>query len=78
MTPSPNGGWPMGAMAQVLGVQLSKPGVYRLNPQGHAPRPEDLLRSVSLASKVVVAQVLLALIAMVLMALWMWKRLAHV
>lgn len=78
VTPSPNGGWPMGAMAQVLGVQLSKPGVYRLNPQGHAPRPEDLLRSVSLASKVVVAQVLLALIAMVLMALWMWKRLAHV
>ncbi len=33
-TPSPNGGWPMGAMAIALGVKLSKPNVYVLNPQG--------------------------------------------
>ncbi len=31
VTPSPNGGWPMGALALLLGVQLTKPGVYALN-----------------------------------------------
>ena len=35
-TPSPNGGWPMGAMALLLGVRLRKPGVYTLNPAGAA------------------------------------------
>jgi adenosylcobinamide-phosphate synthase len=30
-TPSPNGGWPMGAMALRLNVRLSKPEVYVLN-----------------------------------------------
>jgi adenosylcobinamide-phosphate synthase len=29
-TPSPNGGWPMAAMAGLLGVALTKPGVYVL------------------------------------------------
>jgi adenosylcobinamide-phosphate synthase len=33
-TPSPNSGWPMAAMALVLGVGLRKPGVYMLNAQG--------------------------------------------
>ena len=36
-TPSPNGGWPMGALALRLGVRLRKPGVYTLN--GAAPSP---------------------------------------
>ncbi len=36
LTPSPNGGWPMGAMALSLGVRLGKPGVYTLNAQGRA------------------------------------------
>lgn len=36
-TPSPNGGWPMGAMALVLGLKLSKTGVYELNPSGREP-----------------------------------------
>lgn len=36
-TPSPNGGWPMAAMALRLGVRLGKPGVYCLNPQAAAP-----------------------------------------
>ena len=38
LTPSPNGGWPMGAMALRLGVGLGKPGVYRLNAQASAPQ----------------------------------------
>lgn len=36
LTPSPNGGWPMAAMALRLGVRLAKPGVYRLNADGRA------------------------------------------
>ena len=77
VTPSPNGGWPMGAMAQALDVHLSKPGVYQLNPQGRAPESADLLRAVNLASKVLVMQVALALLALVLIALWMWRASAH-
>jgi adenosylcobinamide-phosphate synthase len=37
-TPSPNGGWPMGAMALVLGVRLGKPGVYALNVSAPSPQ----------------------------------------
>lgn len=37
LTPSPNGGWPMGMLALALGVRLSKPGVYVLNADGVAP-----------------------------------------
>lgn len=33
-TPSPNGGWPMGAMALLLDVRLTKPDVYILHPSG--------------------------------------------
>lgn len=52
-TPSPNGGWPMGAMARALGVRLGKPGVYVLNPQGGVPQPAHMLRSTQLAGRVV-------------------------
>jgi adenosylcobinamide-phosphate synthase len=38
-TPSPNAGWPMAAMAGLLGVQLAKPGHYRL---GDAARALDV------------------------------------
>jgi adenosylcobinamide-phosphate synthase len=34
VTPSPNGGWPMGMLALALNVRLSKPGVYVLNASG--------------------------------------------
>jgi adenosylcobinamide-phosphate synthase len=34
LTPSPNGGWPMGALALRLGVRLVKPGVYELGAGG--------------------------------------------
>jgi adenosylcobinamide-phosphate synthase len=34
LTPSPNSGWPMGMLALVLRVRLSKPGVYELNAGG--------------------------------------------
>ncbi len=37
LTPSPNGGWPMGALALWLGVRLRKPGVYALNESAASP-----------------------------------------
>jgi adenosylcobinamide-phosphate synthase len=43
-TPSPNGGWTMGALALALGVRLSKPGVYALNPEGREATSEDFHR----------------------------------
>lgn len=47
-TPSPNGGWPMGAMALVLGVRLRKPGVYALNVSAPSPQPGDIQRAIVL------------------------------
>ena len=54
-TPSPNSGWPMAAMALVLDVRLTKPGVYQLHAQGRAPGTPDVARAETVASKVVVA-----------------------
>ena len=53
LTPSPNGGWPMGAMALSLGVRLGKPGVYTLNAQGRAPATADVHAAVALAWRAV-------------------------
>lgn len=39
LTPSPNGGWTMGALALRLGVRLGKPGVYTLNEAAPSPTP---------------------------------------
>jgi adenosylcobinamide-phosphate synthase len=36
-TPSPNGGWPMAALALALGTRLRKPGVYELNADAPSP-----------------------------------------
>jgi adenosylcobinamide-phosphate synthase len=58
LTPSPNGGWPMGAMALRLGVRLGKPGVYTLNAQARAPQSADVdaaLRCASVAAWISVA-----------------------
>lgn len=53
LTPSPNGGWPMGAMALGLGVRLGKPGVYTLNATGREPVAADVARAVALAWRAV-------------------------
>lgn len=36
-TPSPNAGWPMGAVALLFHMRLSKRGSYELNPSGGKP-----------------------------------------
>ena len=52
-TPSPNSGWPMAAMALIIGVSLQKPGVYKLNPEGQPPQTSDTQAAQKYASKVV-------------------------
>jgi adenosylcobinamide-phosphate synthase len=66
-TASPNGGWPMGAMALRLQVQLGKPGVYLLNPHGRSCTAADSARA---------AQVGTAAIAMLLVPLMILAWLA--
>jgi adenosylcobinamide-phosphate synthase len=62
-TPSPNGGWPMAAMAMVLGVRLGKPGVYVLNGNAAGPGPAAMRGGLRRAA--CVGWVLGALIAVV-------------
>jgi len=68
-TPSPNSGWPMAAMALNLGVAVRKPGVYVLNPQGRAVVAADTAQAVVYASRVLVAQVFIAVAAIVLIVM---------
>ncbi len=60
-TPSPNGGWPMAAMALHLGVRLRKPGVYALN--ANAPSPGALHHAQALQRATAAARVVLGLLA---------------
>lgn len=60
LTPSPNGGWPMGALAVGLGIRLGKPGVYELNPAGRAPVAGDTAQALRCCGQVVAALALLA------------------
>jgi len=52
-TPSPNGGWPMGAMALLLNVRLGKPGVYVLHEAGQAPQAVHTAQALAWAQQAV-------------------------
>jgi adenosylcobinamide-phosphate synthase len=56
LTPSPNAGWPMAAMAGALRVRLTKRGAYALNPECREAAADDLAR----ARRIVAAAGLLA------------------
>ncbi len=47
-TPSPNSGWPIGAVAGALGVEIEKVGYYKLGPPGRRPGREDIRRCLRL------------------------------
>ena len=51
LTPSPNGGWPMGTMALLLPVCLRKPGVYVLNDGAPAPQRRHTQQALSWAER---------------------------
>jgi adenosylcobinamide-phosphate synthase len=63
LTPSPNGGWPMGAMALRLNVRLSKPGVYVLHPHGDGAIAAHLAGSLRLGQQAAHGAILLATLA---------------
>lgn len=63
-TPSPNGGWPMAAMALRLGVRLGKPGVYTLNAAAPAPDGRALARALAAGEQAARAALVLALLAL--------------
>ena len=66
-TPSPNSGWPMAAMALLLGVRLAKPGVYALHPRGRQAGPLDTRRAAALGGlAVLLLAPLSVLVALVL------------
>lgn len=50
-TPSPNGGWPMAALALRLGLRLRKSGAYELNAGGRAPQPADTAQALRLCTR---------------------------
>jgi adenosylcobinamide-phosphate synthase len=64
-TPSPNGGWPMAAMALRLGVRLRKPDVYTLNASGREPTPADTAAALRAGEQA-------ALLALLFTFLWLW------
>ena len=51
LTPSPNSGWPMAAVACLLGIRLGKTGVYSLNPTGRAPAADDVQAALQLCRR---------------------------
>lgn len=55
LTPSPNSGWPMAAMALRLEVCLHKPAVYCLNEAAPVPMAHDTRRAIGFAQQVVLA-----------------------
>lgn len=63
LTPSPNSGWPMAAMALALGVRLGKPGVYALNAAGRQPVASDVGQAIYFCHKVLLVLVCVALAA---------------
>ena len=70
LTPSPNGGWPMGAMALRLGVGLGKPGVYRLNEEAPAPQASHTWQALRRARRAVWMAVALCAGAVALVGPW--------
>lgn len=61
LTPSPNAGWPMAAMAGALGVELEKVGHYRLGAGGAAANAATVARADRLVALAAGGAVVLAL-----------------
>jgi len=62
-TPSPNGGWPMAALALRLHVRLRKRGVYTLLPEAPSPTPMHTRRALRWAAVVAGAIALVVAVA---------------
>ena len=71
-TPSPNGGWPMGVMALLMKVRLSKPGVYVLNESAQLPEARHTAQALALAQRAVWWAAALSAVLIVVSARWAW------
>jgi adenosylcobinamide-phosphate synthase len=71
ITPSPNGGWPMGMLALALQVRLGKPGVYVLNSSAPAPSPLHFWRGLGICQRA--ARVSLVVTATMILVLASWR-----
>ncbi|WP_374568797.1 adenosylcobinamide-phosphate synthase CbiB [Ideonella sp.] len=69
-TPSPNGGWAMGAMALRLNVRLGKPGLYLLHPAGAAPGESHVVQALHVAGRAAATAVLGATLLWCARGLW--------
>ncbi|WP_431131838.1 adenosylcobinamide-phosphate synthase CbiB [Variovorax paradoxus] len=69
-TPSPNSGWPMAAMALLLGVRLAKPGVYALNAEGRPAEAADTHRAAQLGGWAALALAVCASLAILAATVW--------
>lgn len=64
LTPSPNSGWPMAAMALLLDLRLAKPAVYTLHAGGKRALAAHTPRAIALAGRAVVGAGVLASLAL--------------
>lgn len=69
-TPSPNGGWAMGAMALRLNIRLGKPGIYLLHPAGTVAGESHMVRALQVASQAAATAVLGATLLWCARGLW--------
>ena len=70
ITPSPNGGWPMGMLALALEVRLGKPGVYVLNSSAPAPSRLHLWRGLGMCRRAAWGSLLLTATTILVLASW--------
>jgi len=71
-TPSRNHGWPMGAMAGALRVQLEKPGQYVLGDAVEELSADKILRALRIRDVTIVLWVLLSLPVLILVRLYVF------
>jgi adenosylcobinamide-phosphate synthase len=69
-TPSPNGGWPMAAMALRLDVRLGKPAVYTLHAAGRGADAAAVQQALQLARRAAWLAVGLAVVALAIRNVW--------
>jgi adenosylcobinamide-phosphate synthase len=70
ITPSPNGGWPMGMLALALEVRLGKPGVYVLNSSAPPPSRLHLWRGLGMCRRAAWGSLLLTATTILVLASW--------
>lgn len=68
LTASPNAGHPMAAMAGALGVELEKPGAYRLGAGFRTPDGRDITRAVRIMAGAAALAVALVLVAVAILS----------